>query len=362
MKVGIEEEFIVVNPKTLFCTPSAFRLANGMIYTDSAYIRKCSVELPLHSGPLRNIIRNIRKSFSVFEIKTDPYEDIDSLKEELIHHRNNLYDVANNNHLMVLPTGLHPLYSTESFISDNCAALHVHVDYQKEVFKRLYEKIPFLISISANSPFYNGKPGDMSNRLHSSPHISIPIEKYRRSSDIIHNKYLNTVEIRVLDSQITVPDSIGIASIIKAIAEQDDFKKTIAKKDYEINREKAIKNAKSSEFISPEEYDTLITYNNYSKRFLEESNGSIWQLQVYKRYGLPSVIESLWKSFNADKRILVSSDKQIINNTISLFDISYLIPYFPFFFIDKYKKYHQDIGSVCDLFLSLLKNKKSFDN
>jgi hypothetical protein len=256
---------------------------------------------------------------------------------------------------MVLPTGLHPFYSTDSFIPDNCAALHVHVDYHKDVFDRLYEKIPFLISISTNSPFINGKTGVMSNRLRCSPHISIPTEQYRRSSDIIHNTHLNTVEIRVLDSQITTHDSIGIASIIKSIAEQEEFNKTIAKESYSIKREKAIEKASALEMISSTEYDILKQYNIYSKQFLKESTGSAWQLQVYEKYGLPSVIVSLWKSFCADKRTIESSDKHIIKNNSSSFDLLYLIPYFPFFFIDKYKKYHQDIGSVCTLLRSLAK-------
>ena len=355
MKIGIEEEFIVVDPETLFCTPGAFRLANGLVYRNSEYVRKCSVELPLHSGPLRNIVKNLRKCFSVFEIKTDPYEDIERLKDELVFHRKNLADVAIENHLWVLPTGLHPLYSSEVFLPDNCAALHVHVDYQKEVFACLYEKIPFLISLSGNSPLYNGKPGVFSTRLNTSPHISIPSEVYRRSSDIIHNRHFNTVEVRVLDSQITVSDSIGLACIIKAIAEQDGGCKELYTNDYPVKRQKAITEGTTDGLIAPDKFERILHYNEYTRRFLNERTGAEWQLMIYNKHGLSSVIASLWESFCADRRVVKPSNHPISSKNVSLSNLFYLIPYFPFFVIDKYKKYHQDIESIGKLFFSLAK-------
>ena len=40
MKVGVEEEFIVADPETLWFNPGAFRLANGLVYKNSVYIKK----------------------------------------------------------------------------------------------------------------------------------------------------------------------------------------------------------------------------------------------------------------------------------------------------------------------------------
>lgn len=349
MKIGIEEEFIAVDSETLFCTPSAFRLANAMVYKDFSNVRKCGVELPLHPRFWSDIIKNIGTAFSVFEIKTDPYEDIDRLKDELIFHRNNVADVAKESHLMVLPTGLHPSYSPDLFIPDNCAALHVHVDYQKDALTRLYEKIPFLISISANSPFFEGKPRLMSNRLKYSPAIRIPAEVFRRGSDIIYNKFFNTIEVRVLDTQVTVSDSIGVASIIKAIAEQEESCRAFDINEYMVKREKAMSEGVMNGLIPLEEYEQIQDYNEYVKRLLEAGTGSAWQLKIYERYGLSSVIVSLWESFCADKRKIASSNLSIVNDNVSLFDLLYFIPYFPFFIIDKMKKYHQDIGSGISL-------------
>jgi gamma-glutamyl:cysteine ligase YbdK (ATP-grasp superfamily) len=345
MKIGIEEEFIAVDPETLFCIPGAFRLANAMVYRDFSNVKKYSVELPLHPRFWSDIIKNIGTAFSVFEIKTDPYEDVDKLKDELQLHRNNVADAAKENHLMVLPTGLHPSYSPDSFIPDNCAALHVHVDYQKDVLTRLYEKIPFLISISANSPFFDGKPGLKSNRLRYSPAIKIPTEVFRRGSYIIYNKFFNTIEVRVLDSQVTVSDSIGVASVIKAIAEQEGGCRAFDIKEYTIKRERAMSERVREGLIPLEEYEHIFTYNEYAKRLLEVGPGSEWQLKIYKKYGLSSVIVSLWESFCADKRKIASSNLSIDSNNSSLFDLLFFIPYFPFFIIDKVKKRHQDIGS-----------------
>ena len=348
MKIGIEEEFIVVDPETLFCTPSVFRLVNGLIYRDSSYVRKCSVELPLHPDGLSDIFKNVGTAFSVFESKTDPYEDIDKLKDELVFHRKNIADVAIENNLMVLSTGLYPLFSPDLFIRDNCAALHVHIDYQKDVLTRLYEKIPFLISISTNSPFFDGKPGLMSNRLKYSPAIRVPTEVFRRGSDIIYNKFFNTVEVRVLDSQVTASDSIGVASIIKAIAEEKGGCRELNIKEYTLKREKAISEGAMNCLIPLEEYERIQNYNEYTKMFLKERTGSEWQLKIYDKYGLSSVIVSLWKSFCSDKRKITSSNISINNDNPSLHDLLYFIPYFPFFVVDKIKKYHQDIGSgIC---------------
>ena len=65
MKIGVEEEFIVVDPETLWITPGAFRLANSMIYRDGQYLRKCNVELPLQSGSISKILTHLSQGFWV---------------------------------------------------------------------------------------------------------------------------------------------------------------------------------------------------------------------------------------------------------------------------------------------------------
>lgn len=265
MKLGIEEEFIVADPKTLWCNPGSFRLATGLIYTDARYIQKCSVELPLNSGSISTILSHLRQAFCVFEIKTDPYEDIDDLRDELQAHRRQLVDCARDHHLLIIPSGLHPAHRTTDPI-DNCAALHVHLDYSKERFDRLYSYIPFLLLLSRNSPFLNGEIHAMTNRMMLSPHVNQPIGGLQRHADIIHNPVLRTVEVKVFDSQITLDESIGLASIVKAIGENKRFDCSITKEQYQKKRQDAILNESifKTEFIDDSEFDFLKTYNEYA--------------------------------------------------------------------------------------------------
>ncbi len=355
MKIGIEEEFIVVDPHSLFCTPGAFRLATGMVYSDFSKVHSCSVELPLSSRSVHHILTNLKKAFNIFEIKTDATADIDLLREQLRSLRKIVSEIAIDNQLMIIPTGLHPLYSESNGIRDNCAALQVHVDYDKKVFDQLQAMIPFLISISVNSPFIDGKKKDLSNRLSCSPHIGIPTNSGSRSADLIHNKVLDTVEVRVCDTQITVDESIGIASIIQFLSEQNRLGKKRNKKVYETQRKQAARSGFNSNFISEETIDVLRSYNKYAKKKLEKSTGADWQIEIREKENLASVITSLWESFKQDKRILQSVDKEILLDEVRGKDLWYFVSYSPFFFVDKARKCLRDKSSTLKLIKSLIK-------
>ncbi len=353
MKVGIEEEFIVVDPTTLFHTPAAFQLASGLAYQDFSSFTKRSVELPLSSQSISTILKNPKKGFSIFEIKTEPYEDIDLLRDELFILREQLCDIAVKNDLYVIPTGLHPSYSLVNSFSDNCAALHIHIDYQKGIFEKIRSMIPFLISISTNSPFINGKKHASSCRLDISPHVGIPTNDSDRSVDLLHNKKLNTVEIRVLDSQITIDESIGIASVVKAIAESDQFQRDITNDEYIKQRNIAVKQGFQSIKISDREHEELHNFNEYAKMVLNERNGSDWQIDVYNEFGLSGVIVSLWESFKQNKKVTVQTEKEIDSDYVSILPLLYFIPYSPFFFLNKYKKCHQDLDGLLKFIVSM---------
>jgi len=213
MKVGVEEEFIVVDPETCWITPGVFRLANRLVYTDAEYIRKCSVELPLQSGSFSTILSRLSNAFCVFELKTDPFEDIDRLREEIVFHRKNLIEACKDENLMVLPSGLHPGHRSSDFV-DNCAAFHVHIDYASDLYDRLVSFVPFFIAVSCNSPFFNGKIQAMNNRMNVSAHVNLPVQNdmLKRNADILFNPVLDTIEIKVFDSQITVDETVGLAT------------------------------------------------------------------------------------------------------------------------------------------------------
>ena len=346
MKVGIEEEFIVVDPETRWITPGAFRLANSFVYSDVRYIQKCSVELPLQSGSLSTILSNLSKAFCVFELKTDPYEDIDSLREEIVFHRRNLIDHCTDQHLMVLPSGLHPNHQRLDFI-DNCAAFHVHVDYADELFDRLVSFVPFFIAVSSNSPFLDGTIQMMTNRMQLSPHVNLLVKnnKLKRNADVLFNPVLNTIEIKVFDSQITVDESIGLVSMVKAIAENPSVTTHFSQKEFEQKRNQAItsESVDYKDFISSDDLDLLTEYDQFSLKKISMKPGSVFQIEIFQKYGLSSVVHSLYESFIQDKRIIKKSDDKIDTQHINSRNLGYFLSYSPFFMINKYKKYVQDM-------------------
>jgi len=344
MKIGIEEEFLVVDPETLFYTPGAMRIANDLIYQDIKYFEKSNIELPLNSNMLNRPISDFKKAFSVIEIKTDPHEEIDELKKELEEYRNKLVKVAQENNLLLLPAGLHPMHSKNNTVPDNCAALHIHIEKESErYYERLLGMIPFLISISANSPFYDGKLKAMSTRSFLSPHMGVPENKFKRTSDLIINKTLNTVEVRTLDTQITIDESLGLAEIISAIATNEIFDEGPSRQQYKKEKKKAILEGRGSVQISKKKYDVLQKSGDYAQKFLEKESGAEWQIELRKKFNLSTVVTSLWSSLKRNKKTVKKTSKKI-DESPKWFNLVYILPYSVFLFIKKYKKYKQDLA------------------
>lgn len=339
MKIGVEEEFIVIDPDTLYYTPGAPRIANSLIYHDGCFAKKISVEL----SNVKRGIRNLSKGFCIIEIKTNPSDDLDCIKDELAFLRSSLVQAAIDNDLWLLPTGLHPMFSSSNMIPDNCASLHVHLDYSKETYYNLLYKIPFLISVTANSPFISGKKEAMSNRCLVSPHMSIPCNMFKRNSDIIFNKRLNTVEVRALDTQITLQDTMSIVTLIKTISEFNDVKHE-AKSSYLHMREKAIFEGKGSVSIDMEEYEILRSAGSDIERFLDEQSSAAWQILVKDTVGLNGLISSLWESMKKDKKTMKETMHSFLCDVLDTSNLWYMIPYSPFFIIQKIQKYQQDIS------------------
>jgi hypothetical protein len=358
MKIGIEEEFLVIDPDTLFYTPSAPRLANSLVYKNKNYIKKSSVELPLNSGIFK-FIRQAKKGYCVIEIKTNPYNEIEKLKNELDNLRRDLIDVAEENGLYLIPTGVHPMFLKNENFADNCAALHIHIQsLNKKTYNRILGNVPFLISISTNSPFYEGKVMAMSSRAQISNHISSPKNHFDRESDLLINNSLKTIEIRILDTQITSDETIGLSSIYRTIAQNNLFYKNITREEYDKLRQQSILNGRGGIKLNKERYNILASADKYSKKVLETENGSNWQINIYKKYGMGSVIQSLWESFKLNKRTIKTTTKKIDIENVKKYDLFYLLPYFPFFMIEKIKKYFQDITPIKNI-----KHKEDvFDN
>jgi hypothetical protein len=297
---------------------------------------------------LKRPLCDLKKGFCVVEIKTDPSEDFDTLKRELDEHRKNLVDVSEENNLMLLPAGIHPLYTVDNTLPDNCASLHIHVDNKSEkYYNRLLGMIPFLISISTNSPFYGGKVKAMSTRALISPHMGPPNNRYSRHSDLIINKSLNTIEIRVLDTQITSDESLGLVEIVDVIVRNDIFDAVLSRERYVQEREMAVQKGRGSVQIDDDQYEVIRNSGRYAKSLLESPSGSEWQIEIKNKDNLASLIMSLWTSFRNNKRCIERCSKEIIEN-IKWRNLVYFMPYSPFFIIEKYKKYRQDLVDVDD--------------
>ena len=59
MKIGIEEEFLIIDPKTLFLTPAAFRIGTRLIYNNKNFLKRSLLvisSVPRSSLMARSII------------------------------------------------------------------------------------------------------------------------------------------------------------------------------------------------------------------------------------------------------------------------------------------------------------------
>jgi hypothetical protein len=187
----------------------------------------------------------------------------------------------------------------------------------------------------------------MSNRLHISPHVNIPNDILQRNADIIYSSSYETAEIKVLDSQITIDESIALVSIIKEIASNNKFNDVISREKYRRDRNKAISfGSKIKEtLIDEDELSLLQDLDEGARKKINGITGAEWQIEVFRKYGLTNVTRSLLASFEADSHLVKTGKKPIDCSTIHSKNLWYLIPYFPFFFMEKWKKYHQLVES-----------------
>jgi hypothetical protein len=348
MAFGIEEEFLVVDPSNFFYTPGAPKLLLRLLYNDKRYLSKSSMESILgREGRFSLKNRNdLVKGFSVVETKTSPQKCIDSLKDEVIFHRNNLAEAAKDSNLAILPVGIHPLFSKEICGTENVAALHIHIESKKQYYQNILRNIPQMISLTANSPFSNGEHSAMSSRALFSPSIGIPNNFYKRKSDLIINRHFNTIELRACDTQILPDDVIGAAATIQCIA-RSPLRKGIKRCDYVAQRQEAIYRGKAKMDL-----ETLLneisgvaeelSLSDYVSKFFNRKTGGELQYECFKNYGFPTLLSSLWRSFEKGRFVVdssnVSDDTTIKPNNYLI----YLFIYSPIHFFDTLKKIRRD--------------------
>lgn len=347
MKIGIEEEFITIDSSNLFYTPAAPKILLSMLAKNGIYLSKSSLETPLGRHRFPKSFRELENGFTIVEIKTSPHRDIDSLKEEIIFHRKNLIDAASDNDISILPVGIHPFFSQDLCGIENCAALHIHVgDIKKKCYFNILKYVPHLIALTANSPFVRGKFLAMCSRALYSPSIGIPRNFYERTSDLIINNCLNTIELRACDTQIFPDDVIGAAAVIECLALLSESEK-ISRSKYETQRKNAI-------YFGKEKLDTNVLFNkisssaeelgltDYVTHFFTRMTGAEWQCRCLQKYNFSTLIESLCDSMKTGN-YKIKSSKNMPESQVGISNnLYYLIPYLPIMAVNIIKKIRQD--------------------
>ena len=210
-------------------------------------------------GKVDTILKNLKGSWgstitrdyydTQLEIVTGISDDFDQIKKGLPNLRAKAYEAAEGTGLGLIATGVNPISSSNS--NENFGEHHhIGVDSVSEkvrVHNMLRNFIPELIALTVNSPYYNGElTGFMSTRIFRSKHIKLPprlsINTYKdwlsspKSVEIRLGKNIRfwdvtpftstdetgnplpTVEVRLFDTQTSVPYSLGIAVLLEAIA------------------------------------------------------------------------------------------------------------------------------------------------
>lgn len=344
--IGVEEEFFILDEETLFPTSATPKLILKLVKKNGCYFTKSTMESPIDK-------ESFKVGFPIIELKTSPHKDLDCLLDEIRHHRGTLGDVASEEHLLILPSGLHPAHDPRRNSRLLCCALHVHVSGYplKKAFFALANHVPELIALTANSPFLNGKTHGKTMRTLYSYAIGVPTDFYKRASDLIINRKLGTVELRVCDTQVVTKDVFNLVHVILGIIDSHCEAETKLGRDLERERFMAAIGGKSAlksevkelyEGILPSlsEFGTAKTVYEY---LMNESPPADFQIKVAKRYGISNVIESLWASFQGDKLKVSNRLRNVrMNYAKKLKNLPYFFLYLPVHLFNLSKKFVQD--------------------
>ena len=251
--VGVEEELMIVDGATL-------DLAN-------------EIHAILEDPPPGQVKSELLQS--VLEIATEPCPNVPAAGEELRTLRAGVRDHAATRGLLIGSSGTHPfarwedqrivrddryrgIVSSLGFVArqELVFGMHVHIglaepDEAIHVANGLRAYVPLLVALSANSPFWRGEAtGLMSSRVpifRAFPRVGIPprfadwadferriefmvgqgmIDDYTYLwYDVRPHPRLGTVEIRAMDSQTRLEDTIALTALIQTLVkhEREEF-------------------------------------------------------------------------------------------------------------------------------------------
>jgi glutamate---cysteine ligase / carboxylate-amine ligase len=254
LTVGVEEEFSILDPRTLEMVPRYEQLCAA-----------AEADPVLHEHLTGELIS------SEIEIISGAGADLHDALTRQREHRRRLFTLAADEGVALGATGTHPwadyreqpIIDTEHYRRveeglkyvawrNNTFSLHVHLgvrdlDRAVRACDRLRPVLPLLLAISANSPFLDG----LDSGLHSArtqsftksfPRCGIPdafggwpayreyIEFLKRTSSIVEFTQVwwsvrphfsfGTVELRICDAQATASESDALASLMTACIAQ----------------------------------------------------------------------------------------------------------------------------------------------
>jgi carboxylate-amine ligase len=249
LTIGIEEEFMLLDP-------SDWSLA----------FRSDEVRAALPAGLAGRV--TLETHAAVMEIATGVHRRVGDAVAELAHLRDQLVRALGAQGLRAAVAGTHPCaVDSETVLSSHpryrhlgdtlrglarrepTLATHVHIGVPSptdaiRLLNRLRAHLPLLLALSANSPFWRGRPsGFASTRttlFDAFPRSGLPrrfrgygdwvatVERLVRSGAINDPSFLwwdvrlqpryGTVEVRIMDGQSTVEDVAAIAALVQTLA------------------------------------------------------------------------------------------------------------------------------------------------
>jgi glutamate---cysteine ligase / carboxylate-amine ligase len=253
--VGLEEEFAVLDPRSLDLVPRFEELRDAAAETDPVLAESISGEL----------------ISSEIEIRSGRGEDLAAAIAAQRDRRARLFALAAERGAALGATGTHPwadyreqhIIETEHYrrVEDglkyvawrnNTFSLHVHVgvrgaDRAVLVCDRLRPVLPLLLAVSASSPFLDGRDSGLHSArtqifTKSFPRCGVPdafgswdafaeyVDFLVRTRSIVEYTQVwwsirphfsfGTVEVRICDAQPTAAESTGLAALIVACVAQ----------------------------------------------------------------------------------------------------------------------------------------------
>jgi len=244
MRFGVEEEFCFVGPIDYSIRNSIFDLLGKI---EDKY-KETQVKSELHK--------------CIVEVTTKICSSLDELEDEIRFLRKMVQDKSKELGISIISSGLHPfsqpenailiekerymrLISMGSVLAENVHfGMHIHIEEVLEekrfaIINLMKYFIPEIISISTNSPFYLGRRTDFAtNRLKRydrAPSAGIPpnimslaeFDRYLEKMacygvederdiywDIRPRGQYGTIEIRVMDTQASIWQTISISAFI----------------------------------------------------------------------------------------------------------------------------------------------------